>query len=85
MKARIRSNSGHLSNVQCAEAALSLASNGTKFFALCHLSEHNNTPELAYGTVANALIGHGFNLEKEVVLRLTYQFKIGNNFIIGEN
>ena len=84
LKARIRSNSGHLSNVQCAEVALQLATNGTKYFALCHLSEQNNTPELAFGTVTNAFITRGFRVEKDVVLRLTYQNKIGNNFLIGE-
>ncbi|MBQ7579260.1 MAG: MBL fold metallo-hydrolase [Clostridia bacterium] len=85
LKARIRGNSGHLSNKQCAEAVVSLAGSGTRYFALCHLSEHNNTPELAFGVVANALTNSGFQVEKNVFLRLTYQHKIGNNFYLKED
>ena len=85
LKARIRSNTGHLSNVQCAEIVKELALNGTKFFALCHLSQHNNTPELAFGTVVNALNNLNFEIERDVVIRLTYQDRVANNFIIKEN
>ena len=85
LKARIRGNNGHLSNKQCAEAVVSLAQNGTRYFALCHLSEQNNTPELAFGVVANALTNSGFVVEKNVFIRLTYQYKIGNNFYLKED
>jgi len=84
LKARIESKNGHLSNTQCAEVVTKLALNGTRFFALAHLSEHNNTPELAFGTIANALANANFAVEKEVFVRLTYQDRIGNNFRIGE-
>lgn len=85
LKARIRGNNGHLSNEQCAETVVGLARAGTKYFALCHLSEHNNTPELAFGVVANALNLNGFTIEKNVFLRMTYQHKIGNNFNLKED
>ncbi len=85
LKARIKSNNGHLSNNQCADAIVALARTGTRFFALCHLSENNNTPELAFGTVANALILNGFEIEKDVLLRITYQNKPGNNFNLKED
>ncbi|MBO4570135.1 MAG: MBL fold metallo-hydrolase [Clostridia bacterium] len=84
LKARIRGNTGHLSNIQCAEATIKLALSGTKYFALAHLSEHNNTPALAYGTVSNALANAMLEPEKDVFLRLTYQDKCGNNFYIKE-
>jgi len=84
LKARIKGNGGHLSNKQCAEAVVSLAQNGTRYFALCHLSEQNNTPELAFSVVANALENNGFNVEKNVFIRLTYQYKVGNNFYLKE-
>ena len=84
LKARIRGNSGHLSNIQCAEVVVNLAKSGTRYFALCHLSEQNNTPELAFGVVANALTNSGFEVEKSVFIRLTYQYKIGNNFYLKE-
>lgn len=48
LKQRIMSRFGHLSNKSCADAAAYLASCGVKNIMLAHLSEHNNTPELAY-------------------------------------
>lgn len=44
---RIRDGHGHLSNGECAEALASFAHEGLRNVFLCHLSEHNNTPELA--------------------------------------
>lgn len=66
---RILSNFGHLSNDACAETAKQLVSSGTSKLILGHLSEHNNTPRLAYETTMNALQNMGavpgkdFNLE----------------------
>ena len=47
---RIRDGHGHLSNPECAEAISEFNHDGLRHIFLCHLSEHNNTPELAYGT-----------------------------------
>ena len=44
---RIRDGHGHLSNARCAEALAAFAHPGLGHIFLCHLSEHNNTPELA--------------------------------------
>jgi phosphoribosyl 1,2-cyclic phosphodiesterase len=60
LKRRISSPSGHLSNRQAAEAALSLASRGLKDLVLAHLSEKNNSPARACGTVKSVLRGAGF-------------------------
>jgi phosphoribosyl 1,2-cyclic phosphodiesterase len=46
-KARIASNSGHLSNTASARFAGELIKSGTKQIVLSHLSENSNTPELA--------------------------------------
>ena len=48
LQARIRGGHGHLSNFECAEAIQAFNHPGLKHIFLCHLSEHNNTPELAY-------------------------------------
>ncbi len=85
LKARIRGNSGHLSNNQCADAIVGLIKNGTRYFALSHLSEKNNTPQLAFQTIATAIINCGYTLEKDVFIRLTYQDKVGNNFNLKED
>lgn len=49
---RIRNGHGHLSNDECAQAITSFSHEGLRNIFLCHLSEHNNTPELALGASA---------------------------------
>ena len=51
LRARIESVRGHLSNDECAAKLLELIQEGCKKFALCHLSQENNTPMLALQTV----------------------------------
>jgi phosphoribosyl 1,2-cyclic phosphodiesterase len=60
LKRRVASTNGHLSNHQAAEAALVLASHGLKDLVLAHLSEKNNSPVRATGTVRNALKAAGY-------------------------
>lgn len=55
LQARIRGKNGHLSNSQSAEFAEELAKSGTKCFVLAHLSEENNTPDLALRTSQTTL------------------------------
>ena len=55
LQARIRGGHGHLSNFECAGALQEFAHPGLRNVFLCHLSEHNNTPELAYGTSSTIL------------------------------
>lgn len=52
---RIRDGHGHLSNGECAEAIKAFAHEGLRNVFLCHLSEHNNTPELARATSSPSL------------------------------
>lgn len=44
---RIRDGHGHLSNGECAAALAAASHPGLSRIFLCHLSEHNNTPQLA--------------------------------------
>lgn len=59
LKQRILGKSGHLSNKLCAETILKLINGGVKQVLLAHLSEENNTPELAYNTSREYLEGFG--------------------------
>ena len=59
LKQRIASRSGHLSNIECAEALAFLAVRGTKRLMLMHLSQHNNAPELALTTCLVMLENQG--------------------------
>jgi len=54
LKARVKSNNGHLSNEQAAEVLVETVTADTHVF-LAHLSEENNTPMLAYDTVSRIL------------------------------
>lgn len=47
LKERVRSDFGHLSNEQCAEALKDTAGSRKRAVFLAHLSENNNTPALA--------------------------------------
>lgn len=60
LKRRIASPRGHLSNRQAAKAAIGLAPYGLKDLVLAHLSEINNSPARACGTVRNALLEVGY-------------------------
>ena len=69
LKSRIASNQGHLSNQECAFKVLDLVQKGCKRVALCHLSQENNTPQLAMSTVRNALVGAGVAPDPDVVIQ----------------
>lgn len=55
LKMRIVQGCGHLSNDECASAVKRFWHNGLRNLFLCHLSENNNTRDLAYSATANAL------------------------------
>ncbi len=51
LKRRIASRRGHLSNHQCAQLVGELLHSNTRLVVLGHISENNNTPDLALNTV----------------------------------
>lgn len=55
LKMRICQGYGHLSNDECASAIRRFWHPGLKNLFLCHLSENNNTPSLAFASAAEAL------------------------------
>lgn len=52
---RIRNGNGHLCNSETAGALKYIYHDGLKSLFLCHLSENNNTPDLAYNASFNSL------------------------------
>lgn len=60
LKRRIQGPAGHLSNDDCATALAATVSSRTRAIWLAHLSDKNNAPDVAAGTVteALALMGH---------------------------
>ena len=69
LRSRIESTRGHLSNDECAAKLLELIQEGCKRFALCHLSQENNTPALALQTVFNTLGAAGVVPDKDCIVQ----------------
>lgn len=67
LKQRILSDRGHLSNRTTAEYLKKMVGKDTKYIFLAHLSEKNNTEELAYTTTKNSLSS------EEVQIMIAYQ------------
>ena len=55
LKERVISDKGHLSNKTTARYLKSSIGDNTKYIVLAHLSEKNNTEELAYNETKNAI------------------------------
>ena len=60
---------GHLSNQEAGESLIELVGENTKNVLLSHISQDNNTPELAYNTVSKILQR---NKISNTLLGLTY-------------
>lgn len=57
LKRRIRSDRGHLSNRDCGRQAERLVKSGVTRLILGHLSQENNTPDVAAATVQEEMAG----------------------------
>ena len=68
VKNRIKSNHGHLSNISCAEQIAKLIQTGTTRFVLSHLSQENNTADIADRAVANRL--EQFQRNRDYILQI---------------
>ena len=62
LKARIRSDHGHLGNHQTSEFLADNMHEDLRHICLAHLSTKNNTPELALQTLQNTLSARGISL-----------------------
>lgn len=69
LKRRIESVNGHLDNRECAAKVLELMQDGCEKFALCHLSQENNTPLLALETVRSTLVEAGIVPGPNVIIQ----------------
>ena len=70
LKKRILSEKGHLSNDNCAHLAAQLVKWETKRITLGHLSEKNNTPQLAYEATAKCFADNSIEIGKDVILQI---------------
>lgn len=75
LKQRISSGMGHLSNRLSGEFIASIYHKGMKNVWLCHLSQDNNHPEIAYKTIEQALQNNGIEVGKDILLETLSRFK----------
>lgn len=73
LKKRILGDYGHMSNDLTAQTVIRLANSGTKHVMLAHLSNENNTPEIAEITSRSALCSAGF---KDIDLSVAGRYEI---------
>jgi len=75
LKSRILGKKGHLSNDAGADAAVRLAQCGTRHLLLGHLSEENNTPDMAYRVSHAALTAAGADVGRDVTLHVAARYQ----------
>jgi phosphoribosyl 1,2-cyclic phosphodiesterase len=68
---------GHLSNTEAGESLIELVGEKTENVLLSHISKDNNTPELAFNTVADIIKEHGIS---KSILGLTYHNQMGKQY-----
>lgn len=79
LKKRILSEKGHLSNVAAGEFLKKLFPTGVRRVILAHLSRENNTEQIAYSTVRQALVDDGIP-EKEFFLTVAHRERVTGIF-----
>lgn len=67
LRQRILSDKGHLSNYDSAKYLSKFIGNKTKYILLAHLSEENNTKELAYNTLRDRLNREKIEFENIII------------------
>jgi phosphoribosyl 1,2-cyclic phosphodiesterase len=70
LKRRIQGPAGHLDNDDCATALAAAVSDRTQAVWLAHLSDKNNLPEIAVGTVRESLALMGYDTPVAALARL---------------
>lgn len=76
LKQRIGNGMGHLSNRLSAQFIASIYSENLQNIWLCHLSQDNNHPEIAFKAVEQALYDNGVVVGKNVKLETLSRYKV---------
>lgn len=69
LRQRILSDKGHLSNYDSAKYLCSFIGDNTKYVLLAHLSEDNNTEELAYETLVSRLNKNNIHINNIIITK----------------
>lgn len=84
LKRRILSEKGHISNTLAAETIVRsmMYSDKLGHVVLGHLSQDNNTPDLAYETVKSILLENDLVVGQDISLDLAYRDRVGKLYRI---
>ncbi len=72
LKTRILGRSGHLSNQDSADLSVMLCASGTRIIILGHLSQQNNTCDLALETHLNRILANGLIPGQDIEFGMTW-------------
>lgn len=81
LKRRIEGRNGHLDNKDTGVLAGELVKNGTKRIMLGHLSNENNSPEIAFAEVARELEFSGISVGVDVSLSVAPRYDASENIL----
>ena len=84
LKERILSPRGHQSNVTCGELLQRNYHEGMRNIWLCHLSQENNDPEVAYNTVAEHLMEIDVQPGRDVFLQTLERLSAGPIYVLND-
>lgn len=82
LKMRIKSDYGHLSNNQASNMMKNILRAKGEKIILGHLSQNNNTEELAYKNMKRLFKSHGIKVGKDVELDIAKQYQVGKIYEI---
>lgn len=68
LKRRVLSDRGHLSNEACAQELPDFVRSGVRHLVLGHLSQENNTPDVAFATANCSLLQAGMKIDEDFTL-----------------
>lgn len=81
LRQRIMGECGHLSNSDCAKTVAELIRRGNRRFLLAHLSEQNNTPQIAFESVKLALTQMGLKMGVDYELEVAPRYEVSRTLI----
>lgn len=83
LKERIHGKLGHLDNKDAATLAYRLVKSGTKHIILGHLSNENNSPEIAFSSVAKELELNEFHVGRDIQLSVAPRYCASENICVN--
>ncbi len=76
VRQRILSDKGHLSNYDCSKYLANFIGKKTKYIILAHLSQENNTEELAYNTLIDRFNEENINFKNIIISKQNKQTEL---------